>query len=791
MTSMTSASATNRQVRTDPRPRAYVALLYVAFFLSGFSALIYQTAWQRMLGLFAGSDMVAITIVVGAFLFGLGVGSLWSASFADRLSHRRALVVFALCELGISAFALTSRVLFYDLVFGRLVTLAQSQMLVTFVVFAGLLLPTILMGMSLPLLSKALVYRIDTASSEIGWLYGVNTFGAGCGALFAGFYIIGTFGYEVTVYFAALLNFLVFVGALLVASSFPHGRADQASAAARSPPLRRIPGRIWLWSAIVFISGFLIISLEIVWFRVLGILMQSNAYAFPLILSCFLVGDAAGIIYGARAVRRISNPLHFFQWLQGVVALYAVGSLGMLYLAVSGFDLSPWLTDGKLVESAGLMRLAYLSILAALAGICILPPAFLLGMSFPITQKAVQDDPDLVGQRVGQIQLFNIFGNTCGAIITGLVLLNGIGTSGTIRLVGLVGLIFLVALSFQLLQMRERVLRHCAIPGALLALAVLAFPANAAFWSRLHGSKLPAGTIVGEDRTGVVVMRHVAKSKLEYGDAIETGADLLYVSGYAQSRVPFLTIHGALGMIGALVHPNPRSMLLIGHGSGSTPYAAGVNPRSEHIRVVELVQPVYSVMERFSAASPNAAVKALLADQRFERRVADGRHFLYTDQASYDVIQSDAIYPSSSHAGLLYSVEFFRQVKKRLSDNGIFVQWMPTDRTAATFLEVFPYVLQLNDVLLGSNQPIPYSRELLEAKLKDVELRKYLAAGQWNPESIFNRLTEKPERTWGPDDARTDRDVNTDLFPKDEYFLNRRKRSVFGSGKPPSPVPAQ
>jgi predicted membrane-bound spermidine synthase len=744
-----------------------------------------------MLGLFAGSDMVATTIVVGAFLFGLGVGSLWSASFADRLSHRRALIAFALCELGISAFALISRVLFYDLVFGQLIALAQSPMLVALIVFVGLLPPTILMGMSLPLLSKAVVHRIETASSEIGWLYGVNTLGASCGALLAGFYIIGTFGYEVAVYFAALLNFLVFVGALLIASSVPHDRAEQASATVRGPAARRIPGRIWLWSIIVFISGFLIISLEIVWFRVLGILMQSNAYAFPLILSCFLVGDAAGIIFGAKLVRRISNPLHFFQWLQGIVALYAVVSLGLLYLAVEGFDLSPWLTDGRFVESNGLLRLTYLLVFAALVGIYVLPPAFLLGMSFPITQKAVQDDPDLVGQRVGQVQLFNIFGNTCGAIVTGLVLLDWIGTSGTIRLVGLVGLIFLAALSLQLLQRRERVLRGCAIPGALLALAMLAFPANAAFWSRLHGSELPGETVVGEDRTGVVVMRHVAKSNLHYGNAIEADADLLYVSGHAQSRVPFLTIHGALGMIGALVHPNPRSMLLIGYGSGATPYAAGINPRSEHIRVIELVKPVYTVMERFAAAAANPAVKALLADQRFERHVADGRHFLYTDQASYDVIQADAIYPSSSHAGLLYSVEFFSQVKERLSDDGIFVQWSPTDRSAASFLAVFPYVLHLNEILIGSNRPIPYSREALAAKLQGVELRKYLSAAEWSPDSIFNWLTETPERTWGPDDARMDGDVNTDLFPKDEYFLNRRKRSVFGSGNAPSRVLAQ
>jgi hypothetical protein len=182
-------------------------------------------------------------------------------------------------------------------------------------------------------------------------------------------------------------------------------------------------------------------------------------------------------------------------------------------------------------------------------------------------------------------------------------------------------------------------------------------------------------------------------------------------------------------------------------------------------------------MEQFSAVSANMALKGLLADQRFERVVGDGRHFLYTDKSRYDVIQADAILPWSSHAGLLYSVEFFREVQARLKDDGIYVQWVPTERILASFLAVFPYVVQLNDVLIGSNRPIPYSRDLLAAQLKDVEGRKYLSAAKWDSDSILNRLTMKPERVWRPIDKRTDGDVNTDLFPKDEYFLNRRKVS--------------
>lgn len=752
--------------------RRHVALLYAGFFLSGFSALIYQTAWQRMLGLFAGSDAVATTLVVGAFLFGLGVGSLWGGSFADRLSHRRALETFALCELGTAIFAVASRFVFYDVVFGRLNALAGTPALVGVIVFVCLLPPTILMGMSLPLLSKAVVYRIESAASDIGWLYGVNTFGASCGALCAGFVLIGTIGYDATVYLAALLNLLVFGVALIVAFFLADDGAE-STPSVKPAAADRTSRRMWLWSLIVFVSGFLIISLEIVWFRVLGILMQSNAYAFSLILSCFLVGDAAGIVYGTRVAKEAASPLRLFQWLQGAVALYALASLAVLYLVV-GFGLSHWLTDGKFVHAdTWIAQLKYLSFYALLSAACVVPPAFLLGMSFPITQKAVQDDPGLVGHRVGLIQIFNIFGNTCGAIVTGLVFLHWIGTSGTVRLIGLAGLAFLVALFWRAARNGERQPASCLAVGALLVLVMLVFPANSAFWSRLHGGK-QAGTLVAEDRTGVVVLRHVAKADLHYGDRLESDADLMYVSGYAQSRVPFLLVHGALGMVGALIHPNPRSILMIGHGSGGSPYAAGVNSKTERIRVIELVEPEYPIVEEFTSRSSYPALKRLLADPRIERRVGDGRHFLYTNNDRYDIIQADAIAPWSSHAGLLYSVEFFRQVRAHLAEGGMYVQWIPTERTLAGILSVFPYVLQLNDVVIGSDRPTQYSDDLLANRLQSVDVGRYLDAANWKPDLILHRLTGNPARMWGPHDPRVDSDVNTDLFPKDEYFLNQR-----------------
>src|SRR5829696_1341605 len=218
--------------------------LFGLFFLSGAAALIYQTAWHRLLGLFAGADTIAAALVVGAFLLGLGIGSLVAGLLADRLSRRAALLAFALCEVGIAAFAVASPWLYYDVIYRELLPLSASRGVIFAVVFAGLLWPTFLMGCSLPFLSKAVVSEIAGSAKLIGWLYGLNTLGAGVGAFVGG-----------------ALNLVVALGGLLLARGL--GMADT-----KTPPTVRVEdsdgGVVWRWSVLVFISGFLIVALQIV-----------------------------------------------------------------------------------------------------------------------------------------------------------------------------------------------------------------------------------------------------------------------------------------------------------------------------------------------------------------------------------------------------------------------------------------------------------------------------------------------------------------------------------------------
>lgn len=735
-----------REQRLLSRP-----LIYLIFFVSGASALVYQTAWQRLLGLFSGSDTIAATIVVGAFLLGLGLGSLWGAAIADRLSRRAAIRAFAWCEVAIALFAAASPTLFYDVLFRGLIGLAGRTDLVIGVTFLSLLPPTLMMGLSLPLLARALAADVDAIAVRIGLLYGLNTLGAAVGAFLAGWVVLGTVGYAATVYLGVVLNLLVALGAWWAQRAPPDAPAPRRDAGRRAPagPAGR---RVWRWSAMVFASGFLIVALEIVWFRLLGVMMQGNAYAFSLVLAVFLLGDALGIVAGVAVVRHLRALRRVFLLLQGGMGCYALLSALFLYWAHASFGGFIGPGNGYLATLPSLFAIAGLTL-----GI-VLPPAFLLGMSFPIAQRAVQDDPDLVGRRVGVVQLFNILGNALGALVAGLLLLQWLGTLGTLRLIGVAGALLLVP------SLREWGVGRTRWTEALLAsataAALVALPGNGGFWARLHGADAADPAVVAEDRTGVAVFKP------------QDGSWALYIGGYHQSSVPFYSFQVSLGAVGVLLHPNPKSVLIVGQGAGSTPYGAGIDPATERVRVVEIVSPVYEVARALSARSTDAGLAAYLADPRYERVVGDGRHALFVEDRRYDVIEADAIYPHGSRAGMLYSVEYFRQILDRLNPGGIYVQWRASENTERTFRAVFPHAVVLGaQILLGSNAPITVDLEAVRRKVEG-PMRPYLERAGIDPAQTMRDLGE-PVRVEKPGDDRPRARLNTDLFPRDEYYLNR------------------
>ena len=724
--------------------------LFILFFLSGAAALIYQTAWHRLLGLFAGADTIAAALVVGAFLLGLGVGSLAAGLLADRLRRRSALIAFAVCEVGIALFAVLSPWLYYDVIYRELLPIASSRAVVFAVVFAGLLWPTFLMGCSLPFLSKAAVRQIEGSAQLIGRLYGVNTLGAATGAFIGGWFLIGTFGFDVTIQIGAALNLVVAAGGLWLARRLDMGRETTPAPRQRSATAN--DGIVWRWSLLVFISGFLIVALQIVWFRLVGMLLQSNGYSFSLVLSVFLLGDAAGLLLGARVIDRIADPRRFFFLMQGTATALALAGAWFVYLAIGAGLLPSTFSDHDIVTG----RAGDTALIVLLVAIVVLPASFIMGFSFPVVQKAVQQDIDRLGSRVGYVQLANIVGNSAGSLVAGLLLLDLLGTPGTLKLLVAIGL------AFALTQIAgRRGPRWAWLPAGVLAAGLVLFPGGEDFWRRLHGVTTER-TIVAEDKTGLSLLKFS-----------EGRAGRLYIQGHSQSELPFSTVHSFLGVIGPLTHDAPRRILVIGSGTGGTPYAAGAHPNTERVKVIEIVEPVIATLRRYTEQGGAAGVDGLLKSKKFDVVIADGRHALALDTTKYDVIEADAILPKTGLSGLLNSQEFFQQVRGKLAPGGIYVQWAPTDRSIQTFRSVFPYVTMVHPALLGSDRPIPYSREKILALLARPEVDAHFAAAGIDRVELRQWFADKKMEPLNGGILVPTRSPNTDFFPRDEYYLNR------------------
>jgi spermidine synthase len=738
--------------------------LMVAFFCSGFAALLCQIVWQRMLGIFAGSDTVSAALVVGAFLAGLGLGSILGAAWADRLPPRRALAGFGLCEMGVALSALVSKPFLYDWLALSMAGRVDGPEAIFALCFLGLVVPTTLMGASLPLLSRAVATSLDTVAERVARLYGLNTVGAGLGALLGGWLVVGNLGYLGALGLAAALNLLA---AALATSLLPGLRAVAGATVAVPPPRRAadasVPppfGGLPLWCLLVFLSGYVIVALEIVWVRLLGQVGQYHAYLFPTVLGVFLLADGIGMAVAARMVRRMADPRPAFFLAQGGGFVLAAALVGVLWLALPHPPLSDLLTVDD-------WRFAFVPMLlsSVLVVLVVGPPAFLIGMTFPFVQRAVQQDPASVGARVGWVQLANIAGNAAGSIGTGIVTLHLLGTMGTLKLLAAVSVALLLGWLWRGTP-RSRHRSAAAALAALSALALVLLPGNDAFWRRMHGQAPASFAAWSEDRSGVAFYREAAEDPAE-------GRGKFFIMGFSQGTVPFLPGHVLLGAVGPLIHPAPETVLAIGVGSSGTPWGAMVSPATRELRAIELIRPVLDTLEAIAAAWPEGVVAALLADPRVRLSYGDGRRALARDAARYDVIEADAVLPQSSHSGLLYSAEFLERVRARLKPGGIYVQWAPTARVVETFVAVFPHavLLQPFPILIGSGEPIPFDHARLLARLADPAVLAHARRGNPGIEGLAE-MVSGPAYLWTPATARGPAPL-TDMFPRDEFFANQ------------------
>ncbi|MCA3015911.1 MAG: fused MFS/spermidine synthase [Myxococcaceae bacterium] len=706
--------------------------LFAVFFGSGASALLYQALWQRLLSLHAGMDLFSVTVVVAAFMAGLGLGNLAGGALADRLSPRGAVVAYGLAELVIGLFGLASPTLLYAW-YPALSPHLESTAAAFAFHFGLLCLPTFLMGSTLPLLSRALV-RDASIAPDVGRLYGVNTVGAAAGAVAtAGPWLLSHTGLEPLVFGAAALNAVAGCAALALAPRLAPA-PDAPRAAVSGPGAAALP---WAWLAAYGLTGFIALGLEVVWFRLLNVVMSSNTYTFSRLLAVYLVGLGLGSVLGARLLRRVRSPERTFLWLQLATGLSALSGPVAVTRAIEAFGYPAWIP----------LRNVWIPLATLLL------PTLLMGVSFAVIQAVVSKRLEQVGRSTGALLFANTLGCVAGTLVTGFALLAHLGTPATLRLFA--GASVAIGLTPALAGRRLRV---AAPVLALTAALMLALPDANRFWQLLHGAQ-GQPFVSREDHSCVTAL--VERSP---------GAHTLFISGEIQNGVPFDDFHVRLGWVPPLFHPAPKKVLVIGFGAGSTPYGLAADPRVAQVDTVEICGSEYPLVRALEDRFEQ--VRVLFADPRVRFLVRDGRKFLVDTSERYDVIITDTLLVRSSHSGSLYSTEFYELVKSRLAPGGLLAQWAPTERTLRSAAAVFPHVARIggpqiapaDSFFLAGDQPVSVDAPTLAQRLAATR-RAGLPDAQWAELTRFvDGAFAEPAPPPRPGD-----DVNRDLFPRDEY----------------------
>lgn len=756
---------------------ARLAIGSLLFFLSGFTALLYQVVWQRLLGLFSGADVYASTIIVGAFMGGLGCGSLVGGAVADRLSKRGNLLAFAGAELAVGVFGLLSATLYYDVLYLRFGQMAAPTAAVPLVLFVSLLWPTLFMGTSLPLLARALTRTIEGAAPTIGLLYGLNALGASVGALLTTWWLLPQFGLEGSLRISAAVNLIVAIIAGLVAVRERSANGGEPTRVVADTVERtRLNERLGdglsipVWIAMYGLSGFLALSLEIVWFRAIGVIAKSTAFTFGTLLAVYLGGLGLGSAVGSLFAHRIRRPAMAFLLIQTAIGIY-VGVSIVQFLSALDSPAQAWLRQHlgqydpidlrrAAVEGRVELLLVYVGIPALLIG----PPTILMGVSFPLLQKVVQTEFARLGSRVGQLMLANIIGSTLGAILTGWLGLRVLGTAGTLRVtVAVSGIYALIGLVLSLKAGSPRWAGASVSAAVVLTAAgvVAAMPQARGLWARLHDAR-PERIVYGEDETGLSLLKLPAGA---FG-----GRSQVFVNGVGQSWIPYGDIHTVLGALPAFVHPNPRDVAVIGLGSGDTVFGIAGRDGIERITCIEIVRSQLATLLEFDRVYGYRGLRTLLADSRIEHITGDGRLYAMRAGRQFDIIEADALRPGSAYAGNLYSDRYFMLLRDRLKPGGLAVTWAPTPRIHRTFLKVFPYVVGYGDILLGSRDPINSNADAIRARLSAPGVEDYYESAAVDIRALMAQYLGRPPQRFDPShDRSTITDINTDLFPRDEF----------------------
>jgi spermidine synthase len=733
-------------------------LLVSVFFASGFSSLVYQVSWQRILTLYYSVENISTTLIVTVYMLGLGLGAIIGGYFAERVRHK--LILYVSIELLIGLFGCIS-IPFLEFL-GK--STAGSSYATSFIyMFAFLCFPTILMGSTLPILTKIFNNILDNFLLSVSYLYFINTLGAAAGSLISSFLLISFFGLDTSIYFAAAINIIIATLILI----FKNRLSKQENVSViQQKEIDRSGGfsNIKIIYLIVFVTGFIAIGYEIIWFRIIGILVKASAYAFSSVLFIYLLGIAIGSYFMKKYLSNnyIVNKKNLFFAFQFLIALFVLVSIAVYFNLVEKVPLFTEINSLSFNSkhhptisfpffgSPGLFfkNLFLLTDVFIWPLIFVFVPTLLMGASFPlITSLAFRDDRE--GTTVGRVYFFNVLGNVAGGLFTGLLFLSILGTEHSLLLFSLVGLFFVFFINSK--RKIFRLSYRIVLIASLTGLSIFFFPGANRLYDIIHPDypdNLKMKKYITEGLDGVIV------TYCE-NDFLKT-----YINGMPHGGRPHSQFF--YEAIEALSHNREiKNILIIGFGTGSTTETIlHLKPKPE-IKLVELSPALIQNLNHISY------LKSILTDDAVNLIYADGRKYLYNSSEKFDAIFMDPLFTTTSYSNNLYSRQFFELIRDHLTSNGVLMTWMDEYHIVPkTLCSVFPYVDQHDFFCVTSGQELRqdsiYKNELFNLFPKiyqdllriDSQEKNFLTR---------TRILENNEKY----------PINEDYKPKCEYSIGR------------------
>ena len=706
------------------------ALLYTIFFASGASALIFETLWFRQAGLALGSSVWASSLVLSGFMGGLALGNFLGARYGGRLGNP--VRAYAVAEVAIAVTGVGLVYLFPILGVALAPWLRPLLDLPWFLnplrlslVFLLLLIPSTAMGITLPLLTTALTGDHTNFGAVLGRLYGWNTLGAVIGVVIGEMYLIGAYGVRGTALMAGGLNMLAAAASAWLSSRWLRPRASAAEV--RDAPSRATGQRPWLAAA--GLSGFCLLSLEVVWFRFLLLFIKGHSVALALMLGIVLTGMALGGLTAASWLRFAPGAHRFASPVAFATGLVCV----MSYAAFPGIiAFAPTLV----ADTLGILRIGVP---------LVLPVACLSSLFFTLTGAALRAHKRSEAETAGALTLANTTGAALGSLVAGFVLLPVLGIERSF---------FLIAVLYGgigvLLSLTTGATRGPAYVAAAVFLLVAArFPfglmearlLDIAVRPWLQADANARIVAVREGLTETIIYLERQMQGRPVSHAMLTNSFSMSATGYGARRYMKLYVYWPMA-----VHPNLKRALLIGYGVGNTAKALTDSRSLETIDVVDLSR---DILDMNRVVYPDAADRPL-NDPRVRVHIEDGRFLLQTTDRRFDLITGEPPPPGIAGVENLYSREYFQLIHDRLADGGIVTYWLPltdlTDVSAKGILGAFCDAFDDCSLWNGSGTHLM----MVGTRQARGPVSENVFARQWNDPAVAAELTrlgiERPEQ---------------------------------------------